>query len=220
MDYGSMLGNSFGYAKEAVWGKWMKWIFLVIATIIFPLIMGYIMEIYRGKTPAPEFEDWIKLFIDGIKLFIVQIIYAIPVIIVGLIFFGGSLALIMSGDSEALTAAAAGTMLLGTLVMLIVAFIIGLIATFGFIRFARTDSFGEAFNISAILAHIGAVGWGSYIIALIVLWVVMVAIGMVLGILMMIPFLGWLIVLFIDPVLMIFAARYMTHIYESAAAPA
>lgn len=220
MDYGSMLGNSFEYAKDAVWGKWMKWVFLVIATFIFPLIMGYIMEIYRGKSPAPEFEDWVKLFIDGIKLFIVQIIYAIPVIIVSMIFFGGSFALMAGGGSDAAIAAAAGTMLLGTLILIVVAFVIGLIAAFGFIRFARTDSFGEAFNISAILAHIGAVGWGSYIIALIVLWVAVMVIGFVLGILMIIPFIGWLIAFFLYPVIAIFTARYMTLIYESAAAPA
>ncbi|WP_067051628.1 DUF4013 domain-containing protein [Methanofollis ethanolicus] len=219
MDYGSMLGNSFEYAKEAVWGKWMKWIFLVISTIIFPLLYGYVMEIYRGKTPAPEFEDWVKLFIDGIKLLIVGIIYSIPALIVMAIFLGGSFALMASG-SDAAVAAGAGGMLLGMLITFVVAFIIGLIAAFGVIRFARTDSFGEAFNISAILAHIGAVGWGSYIIALIVLWVAVIVIGVVLGILMMIPIIGWLIAIFIEPVLAIFVARYMTHIYESAAAPA
>ncbi|WP_342676467.1 DUF4013 domain-containing protein [Methanofollis sp. UBA420] len=220
MDYGSMLGSSFEYAKEAVWGKWMKWIFLVISTIIFPLIVGYIMEIYRGKSPAPDFEDWLKLFIDGIKLLIVQIIYSIPLIIVMMIFFGGSFALLAGGGSDAAIAAAAGTMILGTLILIVLAFIIGLIAAFGVIRFARTDSFGEAFNISAILAHIGAVGWGSYIIALIVLWVVAVVFGVVITILMAIPVIGWIIIFFIEPVVAIFVARYMTQIYESAAAPA
>ena len=40
MDYGNMLGDSFSYAKDAVWGKWVQWILLVISTIIFPVIMG------------------------------------------------------------------------------------------------------------------------------------------------------------------------------------
>ncbi|QSZ68291.1 DUF4013 domain-containing protein [Methanofollis aquaemaris] len=220
MDYGSMLGDSFEYAKEAVWGKWLKWVFLFISMIIFPLFMGYLMEIYRGKTPAPEFEDWVKLLIDGIKLFIVELIYSIPLLIVAVVFFGGSIALMAGGGSDAAVAAAIGGMLLGILVMIVVGFLVGLIAAFGFIRFARTDSFGEAFNISAILAHIGAVGWGSYIIALIVLWVVTVVIGLVIGIIMSIPFIGWVIAIFLYPVLGIFTARYMTLIYDSAAAPA
>lgn len=135
------------------------------------------------------------------------------------IFLGGSFALMASG-SDAAVAAGAGSMLLGILITIVVAFIIGLIAAFGFIRFARTDSFGEAFNISAILAHIGAVGWGSYIIALIVLWIAVMVIGFVLGILMIIPLIGWLIAFFLYPVIAIFTARYMTLIYESATAPA
>jgi len=28
MDYGNMLGESFSYAKDAVWGKWFQWILL------------------------------------------------------------------------------------------------------------------------------------------------------------------------------------------------
>ena len=30
MDYGSMVGESFEYAKEAVVGKWNKWLMLII----------------------------------------------------------------------------------------------------------------------------------------------------------------------------------------------
>ncbi|EJG07411.1 hypothetical protein Metli_1460 [Methanofollis liminatans DSM 4140] len=218
MDYGSMLGNAFEYAKEAVMGKWVKWILLIISSIIFPLIMGYMMEIYRGKDPAPELENWGKLFIDGIKLFIVELIYAIPLILVAMIFFGGSIALMAGGQgSDALMGAGIGMMLIGLIIFIILAIAIGLIAIFGGIRFARTDSFGEAFNIRAIMAHIGSIGWLDYIIALIIIYVVVGVINIVLG---MIPLIGWLISLVIMPVLSIFAARYMTQIYESASAPA
>ncbi|MDD1661488.1 MAG: DUF4013 domain-containing protein, partial [Methanomicrobiales archaeon] len=75
MDIGRVLNESIEYAKDAVWGKWARWILLIIASIIFPLIMGYELEVYRGKKPAPEPENWGKLFIDGIKLLIIQIIY-------------------------------------------------------------------------------------------------------------------------------------------------
>jgi len=218
MDYGSMLGNSFEYAKEAVMGKWVKWLLLIISSIIFPLIMGYMMEIYRGKAPAPELENWGKLFIDGIKLFIVELIYAIPLILVALIFFGGSIALMAGGQgSDALMGAGIGMMLLGLIIFIILAIAIGLIAVFGGIRLARTDSFGEAFNISAIMAHIGSIGWLDYIIALIIVYVVVGVINIVLG---MIPFIGWLIFLLIMPVISIFVARYVTQIYDSASAPA
>lgn len=214
MDYGSMLGNSFEYTKEALMGKWVKWILLIISSIIFPLIMGYMMEIYRGKDPAPELENWGKLFIDGIKLFIVQLVYAIPLILVALIFFGGSVAMMVGGGgSDAMIGAGVGMMLIGMIIFVILAIAISLIALFGGIRLARTDSFGEAFNFSEIMAHIGRIGWLDYIIALIIVYVVIMVINFVLGI---IPVIGWLLSLVFMPVFSILVARYVTLIYESA----
>ena len=63
-----MVGDSFAYAKEAVVGKWNKWVMLIIATILLVLpLMGYALKVLRGEKPAPEVEDWGTLFIDGIK---------------------------------------------------------------------------------------------------------------------------------------------------------
>lgn len=219
IDYGFMLGDSFRYTKDAVWGKWGKWLLLFVSMILFPLYFGYLMEVYRGKTPAPEFEDWVTLLVDGIKFLIVDIIYGIPVLILALVFFGGAF-MLMAGGSDAGAVAGAGTVLLGILVIMVVGFLISLIAVFGFIRFARTRSFGEAFNISAILAHIGAVGWGSYLFALIVLWAVGMAIGLGFAAVTMIPFIGWIIAILLYPLIGVFGARYMALVYDSAPAPA
>jgi hypothetical protein len=216
MDIGTMLGDALDYTQEALVGKWMRWLILIIGTIIFPIILGYTLRIYRGEPQPPDPHDWVTLFIDGLKLFVVELIWAIPVIIVLLIFFGGAVALMTSGSNSA-TAAGIGTMLIGIPILIVVAIIVALFATMGAVRFARTDSFGEAFNFSAILAHIGRIGWGSYILALIVLMAVLFVISFVLGI---IPVIGWLISIVIGPALSIFAARYVTLLYDSAPAPA
>ncbi len=213
MDYGNMLSDSFGYAKDAVWGKWVQWILLAISTIIFPLIMGYMVRIYSGVKPAPEAGNWVSMFIDGIKLLIIGIIYSIPVFIVMAIFVIP--AAMMSDPMAAL-----GTVGLGLLLMVIVGIIISLIAAIGMIRFAQKDSIGQAFAFGAILEHIGKIGWVSYIIAIIILMVVGFVFGIIGGILSMIPVLGWLIMFFLYPAWYIFTARYMTLVYESAAAPA
>ncbi|RXE56450.1 hypothetical protein ABH15_10250 [Methanoculleus taiwanensis] len=219
MHFTNMVEDSFAYAKGAVVGEWMRWVLLVVSTIIFPLIMGYVVRIYSGKEPAPELEDWGSLFIDGIKLFIIGLIYSIPVILVFLLFMGGSIALFSTG-SNAAAAAGLGSMLLGIVLMIVVSIVISLIAAIGMIRFARKDSLGEAFNVSAILAHIGKIGWGSYIAALIVLWLIGIVFAVIVSILGIIPVIGWLIALFLYPAFIIFQARYMVTIYESAPAPA
>ena len=54
IDFGSMLDDSFAYAKDGVWKKSTRWLLLILCMIIFPLIMGYIVRIYRGERPAPE----------------------------------------------------------------------------------------------------------------------------------------------------------------------
>ena len=91
MDYGSMIGESFEYAKEAVVGKWNKWLMLIIATILLAIpLMGYAMKVLRGEKPAPEVDDWGTLFIDGIKYLIVSLIYALPIIIVWILVLGAS----------------------------------------------------------------------------------------------------------------------------------
>ncbi|QYZ77947.1 DUF4013 domain-containing protein [Methanofollis formosanus] len=212
MDYGTLLGRSYEYATEAVWGKWGKWILLIICSIIFPLIMGYMMEIYRGKTPAPELEDWIKLFVDGVKLFIVELIYSIPIIIVAMLFFGGAALAFYGGGG--MTAAASTTFIVGTIVVFVLAVLIGLVSIFAGIRLARTDRFGEAFNFSAIVGHIGAVGWLQYLVALVIAYIIVWVLTFVL---MLIPVIGGLILLIITPAISVFMARYVTLIYESAA---
>jgi hypothetical protein len=226
MEYGTMLGDSVEYAKEAVWGKWMKWILLVISSIIFPLILGYVMEIYRGPKPAPELKNWGRLFIDGLKYLVAWIIYMIPVIVViivfgGLAFFSVIQQAAMSGDPDffltntELLVPIIGMFFAGLFIAVILGIIISLFMYIGIIRMARTDRFGEAFNFSGILETIRRIGWGSYILALIILFVVMVVLALVLAIIGSIPWIGWIIYLFLIPLLTIFQARYMVQVYEA-----
>lgn len=216
-----MLGDSFEYAKEAVMGKWVKWILLIIPFMTH----GYAVQIFKGMKPAPEVDDWVATFINGIKLAIIAIIYFIPVIIIGAISFLPVILAAISGDSTSMMAGF-GLAGIGMLVCALLAIIIYLFLPMAFIRFSRTERFGEAFNFSGILAHIGKIGWVSYIIAIIALIVAMVVVGIIFGIigviLMIIPFLGWLLYFILELLLIppvgIFIARYFTLVYDSVGA--
>jgi hypothetical protein len=218
MDFGKTLEDSFEYAKEGLIGKWAKWLLLLISCIIFPLILGYMMRIYRGANPSPEPDDWVTLFIDGIKLFIVGIIYALPVIILEIAIIGSAgLALFAGAANPSANAGALlgllGAVLVGVLILLVVAIIVGLISTIANVRFARTGSFGEAFNFGEILAHIGRIGWMNYIIALIIMVVI---VGVVEVVCMAIPYIGFVLLLVLLPFIILFSARYITLVYDSA----
>jgi hypothetical protein len=208
------------YAKDAVWGKWVRWILLIVSSIIFPLILGYLLEILRGKKPAPELADWGKLFVDGIKLFVIGLIYAIPAVVVGGIFIGAAFVPYLSaGVTGAHTGLIAnrGFLATGFILTALVAFIVGLIEVAGIVRFARMGRMGEAFNFGAIFSRIGKIGWVSYIVVLIVLTIV---VGIIWYILRHIPFVGQLILLIITPILVIFVARAIALVYDSVPAEA
>ena len=216
MDYGSMVGESFEYAKEAVVGKWNKWVMLIIATILLGLpLMGYSMKILRGEKPAPEVEDWGTLFIDGIMYLIVSLIYAIPLIIVWVVVMGASAVAMMSGDTTAMMAAF-GTMAVGLLIMLVLGIIIAVFEIIGVVRFARTGSIGEAFNFGAILATIGKLGWVPYIIAIVVLMVVAIIFGIIVAIIQIIPVLGFIVYLCLIAPWVLFISRYICQLYDAA----
>jgi hypothetical protein len=216
MDFGNMLGDSFAYAKDAVIGKWMQWLLLVIATVLLCLpLLGYSLKVLRGEKPAPEVTGWGTLFVDGIKYAIVSLIWAIPALIIFFVTLGAGV-LAMAGKDPAVALAGLGGMVFGLIIFLIVAIITGLFSTIGIIRFARSGSMGEAFNFKEITATIGRIGWGTYIIALIVLMVAQIIISIILGIITIIPILGLIIELFLIAPVMLFGARYLCQVYDAA----
>lgn len=217
MGIGDNLGESFAYAKEALVGKWVRWIILAICSLpILNFIQsGYIVRVLRGIKPAPELEDYVQLFIDGLLYFIIMVIWMIPVIIFAMIFFGGALIALLSG-SDAGVIAGAGAMLIGIPVVFVVSVLCLLFAYIGVIRFARMEKFGEAFAFGAIKDKIGDIGWVNYIIAIFVLVIVVWIIAFVIGMLTLIPILGWILMIAAIPFLNIFMFRYICNLYDSA----
>ena len=182
------------------------------------------MRVLSGKTPAPEVNEWGKLFIDGWKLNIIALIYMLPAIVVFLTFGGmGVIGILGSeaagGDPSALFAAAL-SLLGGFLLAGIIAIAIWFIAQFAILRFAHTDSFGEAFNFGAIFSHIGKLGWGTWILAVIVLLILAFIYGFLVGLISWIPLLGGIIALFLNVVFVVFSSRYFALVYEDVPPPA
>jgi len=238
MDFGSMLDDSFAYAREGVWEKWRRWVFLILCMIIFPLILGYMVRIYRGEKPAPELSDLGTLFVDGLKLLLVHIIYFLPVILLVILAFVPMVStLLTSGllsqdfgsmsdyqterwlSSHPELLSAAGLMVLLLLIAIVLAIIISVFSFLGVVRFARTRSISEAFNFSAILAQIGRIGWVNYILALVVITIIGFIFGMVLNIFSFIPVIGGFIGILVMTVLyvpfILFSARFSALVYEA-----
>ncbi|MDD1684930.1 MAG: DUF4013 domain-containing protein, partial [Methanoregula sp.] len=101
MDYAEMLGDAYAYTNEGVLENTNRWMKLILAILClgFPF-NGYTMRIYRGKKPAPDVDRWGTLFVDGLKMFFVALVYFIPLVIIMILVFGIVLLAMAGGNPE------------------------------------------------------------------------------------------------------------------------
>jgi hypothetical protein len=226
----SNLKNAAGYAGDALFHNWKRWIFLIIGAIIFPVLSGYSVKVMSGEDPAPSIGNVWHLFVDGIKLLLISIAYIIvPVII--LIFTcilsvvmgyptGNSIDMNIYDDNPLGIFLIFPGLIISIAFFLILCFIVSLYSTLGCVKFSKTGKMSMAFDISDIHARIGRIGWGKYIVALIALWIV---VGIIEGIISLIslPEIMWLTMLnilisvIIAPLITIFTSRYYSLLYNA-----
>jgi hypothetical protein len=195
---------------------WDQLAILIIAGILLGFITaGYIVRVYRGARPAPEFENWAGLFIDGLKLNIVWFLWLLPFLVV---MAAVAVMIVITISSETPPSASLLVFLGVLLILLLIGFVFALIAALysflGSIRFARTGSIREGIRFSKITEMIRTMGWFPYLIALLVMVIVGFAFGLVTSIFSLIPYLGWVLVLIVTPFITILFGRYATLVYE------
>jgi hypothetical protein len=194
------------------WGQIAGLVILGILLSFF--ISGYMVRIYRGIKPAPDFTGWTALFVDGVKLAIVWFLWVLPMLIV--LVAGAALAV---GFYVSNPPVFPNTGILVTVVLLILAVLVLLLfavlfGILGAVRFARTGSIREGIRASAILTTIRTMGWVSYIVSLIVFAFIAVVYAAITMFLSLFPYIGWVLVLIIAPFFTIFFTRYFTLVYD------
>jgi hypothetical protein len=241
MDYTEIIRDAFGYTRQGVFGNGGRWARMILALILLAIPMnGYMMRVYRGAETAPEVDQWGRLFIDGLKLMVIALVYSIPIIILWLATYGPLMAVVLSGQVEAAMASSWEPNIALMLLMYLVEFIIALVLPVVSIRFARTGRFSDAFRFKEIGEHIGKVGWINYVIGIVlvaiivavpvmVLFTVILILSIVLAVAMgfgFFPLFGVIILvsvlffLILSPLFMVFQARCWTRIYDSTTATA
>ena len=146
-------------------------IFLVVG-YNYRVINTAVHGIINGKDPLPEFNDLIEMFIDGVKVVIVQIGYLIIPIIIFLIF-----AFIASSINSVLSAV---IMIIGTLTTLIIGVITCLMTQMGICHMSYNDgSLSKAFAIKEIKEVIDEIGWFKCILTYLGLIIITIVISSV-----------------------------------------
>lgn len=223
MNVVQLISNSFDYTKDALWGRWTRWLLLLASTILFPFMYGYTVRVMSGTKPTPELKGWIGLFIDGIKLIAITVVYSIPLMVLtilpfALYFIPVSSTITPEGSSPEplLSPELAVPAALAVLaIFILTTIIIVILSTFAAVRFSRTGKMREAFRVGTLLRHIGRIGWIRCFVALLVMGIVVTIAQLILA---LIPFLGPILLFLLTPAFIIFSARYVTLLYESAPA--
>ncbi|AMD17584.1 hypothetical protein TL18_05850 [Methanobrevibacter sp. YE315] len=148
----------------------------VVSFIISLFIMGYKYNIVKfsieDKKELPGMMDILNVFINGIKYFIVTLVYSIiPIIVIGI-----GLA---TGDSS--------IFLLLTLISMILFVVVFFFMIMALNNMIAHDSIKKAFDFREIIDNISNLGWGKYvgiiIFTLIVYMIIMAAAGFILSML-------------------------------------
>ena len=213
MDISQIIGDSFEYSKKLFsdLGRLAILVILDIIPIASLIVVGYQTRVVK-ETPTsqepPPLRDYSNLFIQGLKVTIAVLLYMlIPMILIMLGAIGFILPMI---GGRATFPTAMGFVLLA--VGIVLAFCIAIIMSMAIVHMVKNNSFGKAFAVGEILQIIGKVGWGKYVVWLIVMF----AISLAVGGLSMIPLIGWLLSLIVSPVLGVFAMRSAALIYNEA----
>ncbi|KZX12669.1 DUF4013 domain-containing protein [Methanobrevibacter filiformis] len=214
----------------------------IIGLIVYLIAEGYVFDVLRstinGINESPDF-NFVNNLVEGIKVFVVEIVYfIIPFIItVILVFITGLLSVErlfgnpITGNFVDVSAVPILPIVIVSIVVLILFIIFGLFLQIAISRMADTGKLSEAFNFKEIYNTIGQIGWGNYIVWYIVLFLIIllivIALGLVFGLLsllLLIPVIGLIgivliFVLFIivslllHPYIMLFSSRALGLLY-------
>lgn len=128
--------------------------------------------IINGRDPMPGFDDLIDMFVDGVKVVIVQIAYVLVPCIVFLIFA------IIAGSLTGIASSA--IMIIGCIITFALFVVACLMQQMGLCHMAYNDgSFSKAFAISEIKEVIDEIGWFNCIATYLGLIIITVVIACV-----------------------------------------
>jgi len=216
LDLSKNLTDAFEYTKGLFtdFGRLVILIILDVIPIVNFIVMGYLAKCIKesptSKSP-PQLANYGDLWVQGAKIFVVSLVYLIiPIaLIIPLVIAATAFGFLWGWGGFWVGPA---VIILG-IVGVILLFLLTLVVVMAIVNMVKKNSMSKAFAIGEILEVIRRVGWGNYIMWAIVIFII----GVVVGLIGSIPFVGWLLSLIIAPVLGVFVARSIALVYSEGA---
>jgi hypothetical protein len=204
------IGKSFGYVFDD--DRWITKILIAAAILalgilfswmlLIPLILagfllgGYGIEITRrvlqGSTPVlPEWDNWGDLLVDGLKAWVIGLIYALPMIIVSVCL---SIPIgIASEDAQEVSSVFSAFM---SCLNFLWGIVMGLLLPAAIASFVAEGEVSAAFRFGDVF-NLVRHNFGTYVLVLVIGWVASIIGGLGLlacgvGFLVTAPYAGWI----------------------------
>lgn len=192
-----------------------------IIPIVNFIALGYYARIIRDSPASrntPKLERYMDMFVEGLKIVVVAIIWALIIAVIALVIAIPFISLAaLSNITNAGTVLSAGWIFalgLFSLIFVIIAFFLGIIAFMSIVHMVKTNSFGKAFAFGEIISMIGKIGWLRYLAFFVILFIASAIVGAITGAL---GPLGWVVSALLSVLVGLFFSRTIGLLYDKAA---
>lgn len=159
------------WVRKILMGGLMYLLSFLLIGIFF--VFGYCARLARNVAagaarPLPEWDDWGNDFGEGLKLFLIVLIYYVPILIIFLVAMGGGALLGAVADdtgADAAAAVAGGMFSIGMCLLYGLALAVAVILPSALTLAVMRRSFSAAFDFSAVFGYIGQ-NVANYVLAI------------------------------------------------------
>lgn len=160
------IGRAISYVTEDE--RWMTKLGIAVIVLLagsfvfipLPLLVGYQLGIMQNvmagsKRPLPEWDDWVKLFMDGLNVMIAMLVYTAPAWLLFCIGIGATILPVFGGDNEDMVGALATVTIASWGIIACLAMLFSLVLFFFvpavMIQYARTGELGACFRFGEVM---------------------------------------------------------------------
>ena len=222
MDAGTISTDAIKYPLSDFKKVLILGIITILSSLIIPgfFLLGYFLKMIKHSmadfSELPDFDEWMEMFVDGLKVFVVLFIYSlVPLILILLGVWSALLPMFTVPGSGSLFNLLAvewtgSVALIGVILEMTVSFIIAIALA----NMAYHDEIGAAFRFKEIISKIQEIGGVDYLIWY-VLMLIIAIVAYFISMFLIFPFIIGIIIvpLIIIPYLIMIFARSTALIY-------
>jgi len=221
------LGKAFTYIfQDKRWfGKLIiGWLVSIVPILNFAFT-GYVTQTIRNveanqPEPLPEWDDFGQKFVLGFYLWVANIIFALPIIILAIIYVVPVAVASSSNASQTVNNIIAGTGVLVGCIMVIYALVLSFLVPAVNVNLARKETFGAMFEFGEFFRLIRQ-NSGDYIVAwlMTIVWAIVIGVvgGLVITVLAIIPCIGWIAGFILGGLIAVIVPVVYAHLFGQVA---